>query len=460
MTARVEEVHTPEAVAHFLARFPPFDALPPPELTPVATTARVRAYAAGESALVEDGRPADHLFVVRDGAMELVHEGEVVDVLESGESFGHPSLLTGMAPAFTVRARADSLCYLVPRDQALTVLGRPAGAGFVASTLRERLTRTGHTVHGLPELTTVRVRDLVTRPPVGCEPGVAIRTAARLMTESHVSALLVRDGDRLFLVTDAALRSRVIAGELSTENPVSRVMTPAVVVGSDRLALDAVVDLLDAGDEHLVVADGREVSGVLSAADLMGLETRSPFALRHAVLRTRSVDELVEAAGRLRRLFLALVDSRIPPAEIVRVLSLQRDTFVTRLIDFALEALGPAPTAWAWLTLGSAARREFTLGSDVENALAYGDDEPAAVDAYFEGVAQHVNDGLARCGFALDPNGVVATNRLWRMPASAWEQIFRDCLDSPDRSHLIRANVTFDFRHLAGGLDVTPRLVA
>jgi CBS domain-containing protein len=46
------------------------------------------------------------------------------------------------------------------------------------------------------------------------------------------------------------------------------------------------------------------------------------------------------------------------------------------------------------------------------------------------------------------------------MSAERWTQTFRDCLDSPDRSHLIRANVSFDFRQVAGALDVTPPLVA
>jgi CBS domain-containing protein len=304
------------------------------------------------------------------------------------------------------------------------------------------------------------VRDLVTRPPTTCEPGVAIRTAARMMTENDVSALLVRDGARLFLVTDAALRARVIAGELSTENPVSRVVTPAVIVAPGRLAVDAIIDLLDAGQEHLVVADGGDVLGVLSAADLMGLETRSPFALRHALLHARDEEELVAAAARLRPLYLALVDTGLPPAEVGRVLSLQLDSIVTRLIELGLERLGPAPAAWAWLALGSSARREFTLGSDQENALAYADGDDPALDEYFGQLAAGVEAGLERCGFPLDPNDVVASNRLWRMSAPAWEQVFRDCLESPDRSHLIRANVVFDFRHVAGGLDVTPRLVA
>ena len=450
------------AVAEFLGRFPPFEALAPEDLTAVAAAVEERRYPAGEKILVEDAAPADHFFVVREGAVDLVHQEEVVDVLEPGESFGHPSLLTGLAPAFTVRAREDSTCYLIAREHAMAVLGRPAGAGWVAVTLRERLTRAGHTVHALPELGTIKVEELIGRPPVFCSGDIAIRTAARIMTENSSSAILVRDGRNLFILTDAALRARVVAGELSAENAVSRIVTPAVTVGPERLAVDAVIDMLDAGADHLVVigADG-EARGVLSAADLMGVETRSPFALRHAILRASNEDELVEAAGKLRELFLALLDAGLSPLDVGRVLSLQVDTFTMRLIDLAFARHGPAPVAWAWLALGSAARRELTLGSDQENALAYHDvNGDAEVDRYFERVAADVNEGLARCGFVPDPNDVLASSALWRMSASDWAQVFRDCLESPDRSHLIRANVSFDFRHVMGGLEVAPSLVA
>jgi CBS domain-containing protein len=235
-----------------------------------------------------------------------------------------------------------------------------------------------------------------------------------------------------------------------------------VIVGPDRLAVDAVIDMLDAGADHLVVADSlRGVLGVLSSADLIGLEARSPFALRHAILRATDENELVATAAKLRSLFVALLDAGLSAIDIGRVLTLQFETFTIRLLDLAFEAHGPAPVPWAWLALGSAARREFTLGSDQENALAYADaDADAEVDRYFERITTDVNNGLARCGFPPDPNEVVSNSALWRMSASNWRQVFRDCLESPDRSHLIRANVAFDFRAVAGGLELTPDLVA
>jgi CBS domain-containing protein len=447
-------------VADFLALHPPFDSVDPVELGTIAASVERRTFRTGEVALLEDGKPAQAFYVIRHGSMELVHDEEVIDILEPGEAFGHPSLLTGLAPAFTIRAHEDSTCFLVPRELALSVLGRPAGAGFVARTLRERLTRTGHVVHALPQLATVRVSELISRPLHSCEPFTTIRHAAETMTEHRVSAILVPDGERLTILTDADVRAKVVAGRLSPENPVSRVTEPAVTVSPDRLAVDAVVDMLDAGVEHLVVVEPpRNVVGIVSSADLMGLETHSPFALRHAVLRAEDEDELVEVAARLPRLFVSLLDAGVSAADVGRVLSLQLDSLTTRLIDFSIWRHGPAPVAWAWIVLGSSARRELTLGSDQENALAYAADGDPAVDAYFARLGERVSAGLARCGFKPDPNEVTAGNRLWRLPEDAWLQVFRDCLEQPDRSHLLRATVAFDFRAGGGGLDIVPPLV-
>ena len=455
----METMHT-DHVAEFLARFPPFDALEPGELGALTGDVVERIYEPGDVVLLEDGAPAEHLFVVHDGLVELLHQGEVVDAIEPGASFGHPSLLSGLAPTFTVRARERTVCWLIPRDQAFAILGRPSSVGFLATTYRNRLVQTGHTVHALPELGTIRVADLITRPPVFSDANATIRHAAEVMNQNRTSAILVRDGQNLSILTDAILRERVVAGEVTAENPVSRVVAPALQVGPDRIAVDAVVEMLDAGTDHIVVVDAaRQVLGVLSATDLAGLETRSPFALRHAILSARNEDEVVAAAQRLRQLFLSLLDAGIAPLDICRVLSLQVDSLTVRLIELSIARRGPAPSSWAWLALGSSARREFTLGSDVENALAY-DGAGADVEAYFTRLGEDVSRGLERCGFILDPNDVVASNKLWRMTAERWVEVFRECLDTPDRSHLIRANVVFDFRQIAGGLDIGPPLVA
>jgi CBS domain-containing protein len=454
-------IGTAEEIAGFLAPYPPFDQFDGEELLRVAAGITVRSYPAGTDILVEDGPPATELFVIRKGAIELRHQDEVVDVLEPGESFGHPSLLTGMAAAFTVRAQQDSVCYSIPRDLAIEVLGRPAGAMFVARTMRERLTRTGHTVHGLPEVRTVRISNLVARPPVFCPPERSVREAASLMSAHHVTALLVASGGEFGIVTDTDFRHKVVAGGIPPEAPVTAIMNrPVVTVRADRFAVDAALDMLYAGVQHLAVTDTRDmIVGLVSAGDLLELAYRSPFALRAAILNAPSEAALDAATKELPGLFVTLVQAGLKAPDIGRVLALSCDAVTTRLIHFALARHGPAPCAWAWLALGSVARRELTLASDQDNALAYAGSDDPEVDAYFERIARDVNEGLVRAGLAVDTSGVVASNRLWRMPESRWIETFHDCLESPDLSHLVRAAVAFDFRQVAGGLQITPPLV-
>jgi CBS domain-containing protein len=444
--------------AAFLRRFPPFSDLPDGELERAEEAMLERSYAEGEAILVEDGRPARYLFVVRTGAVELVHENEVIDVLAPGEAFGHPSLLSGMAPAFDVRAREPTVCILLEAGIARKLLGSPAGVEFVASSLRERLVRTGYVAHAQADQRTAHLGALVHRPAVECTPETSAGEAARLMSEADVSCLLVRLDDGFGIVTDSDLRLKLVAPGRPYDTPVSSLMTaPAVVFAPERLAVDAMIDMLDAGIHHLplVRADGTPV-GIVTATDLMYLESRTPFAIRRSIANAETVDEVVAAASHLPQVVVSLIRAGVGATDVGRVLALQSDTATMRLIDLAMVARGGSPEAWAWLALGSTARREASLNSDQDNALAYAED---GEDGWFAGVATDVNEGLARCGFGADNADVLARNRQWRMSEADWTRVFRDCLDHPDRSHLTRAAVAFDFRHVCGGLQIVRPLV-
>jgi len=446
----------------FLAHYPPFDALDPEARSALAADAAERTYRAGETALVEDGLPTPGLWVLLTGSMELLHESEAIQVLEPGECFGHPSLLSGMAPAFTVRARERSTCALLSAEAGRRVLGTEAGVAYVAKTMRQRLVGTGHTVHGLPDVGTTPVSAIM-REPVFLKPEEPVRQAAGRLGRDGVSALLVRlDEDRVGIVTDADVRGVVAGDRVPVDAPVRELArAPVPTVPIEQLAVEAIVDMVAEGTDHVVVLDGDRVCGVLSAIDLLGLEARSPIALRHRILGAVDEDELVRATMRLPRLFQLLVQAGVPPRELGRVLSLQHDAVVARLVDFSIWRNGSAPIAWAWLDLGSAARREFTLASDQDNALAYSVPDPGhetEMDRYFARLGADVNEGLVRCGIGLDNNGVLASKRLWRMSKAGWLYTFDEALREPDESHLIRATVAFDFRPATGGLDVAGEL--
>ena len=456
MTERLFDIEPPDERVRFLALLAPFAGLDPATLERVAVSATERLVPAGEAVLVESGLPGTHLFVVHEGALELLHKQALVAILTRGEIFGHPTLLTGLAPEFTARARTDSVVYCIPKDVAVELLSRPEGVKWLAGNQRERLLQAARSMSALPDVRTRPVTEVVRSAPLFCDPSATIRDAAQLMIDERRSVILVRTPGGLGIVTDVDMRNKVVVGNVSRDAPVSTIMTtPVHTIGAESLAPEASIAMMVAGVNHLPVLDETgEVVGVLSASNLMTLEARSPFALRRAIQSARTGKDLEAAAADMPKLFLDLLDAHLDASSLTRVLTVLCDTMTSRLLELAFERHGEPPVPYAWLAFGSAARSELTLASDQDNGLAYADTDDPAVDELFRLVAEDVNDGLVRCGFAADPHGVLARTPQWRMSLSRWQAVFSDCLQGRDLDRMARASVAFDYRQVAGELQV------
>ena len=123
---------------------------------------------------------------------------------------------------------------------------------------------------------------------------------------------------------------------------------------------------------------GRPV-GLLTAEQIVRTE-HNPFVMSREIARAPDAGALAAPCRHgLPRLLLALVEAGLAPRDVSRVLTVQsdaRDAAADRLR--ARASTGRRPCPWAWLALGSVARRELTLASDQDNALAYADGGGAA----------------------------------------------------------------------------------
>jgi CBS domain-containing protein len=136
----------------FLARHQPFRDLGRDELEPLITDMRVASFEPGATILRQSGEPAHHLYVIRSGIVDLLDEGAVVDHLDEGELFGI-SVLSGLGPALSVRARTATECYLIDADRARELLGSAIGLAYLtaaAAHWRERDTAGLHARHADP----------------------------------------------------------------------------------------------------------------------------------------------------------------------------------------------------------------------------------------------------------------------------------------------------------------------
>lgn len=447
----------------FLARFPPFDSLEPDELGRVARAATIERFPAGTTILQQGGPPATALYVVRSGGVELVDDGTVIDLLEEGEPFGHPSLVAGIAPSLSVRAVEDTECYLIDRTVADRVLRTPLGLVFLARDIARRNRQASLASEALRVARpSVPVATLIRRRPVVCHPGTTVRAAADAMATEGVSSILVADDEPRGIVTDRDLRTKILARGNAADVPVSHVMSsPLVTVADDASSEEALLVMLERGLHHLPVvgADGR-VRGVVSDTDLLALDRSAPFALLRDLDGAHAVEEVVGAMGRLPDVVGVLIDADGDPVDVGHVIASAIDSATRRLIHMAMSELGEPPGPWAWIALGSEARHEQSLRTDQDHALVFrAPDVPLAdADRYFAWLARRVADGLAASGIPRCRGGVMAESAAWRGDRDTWIERYRTQLAASDAGGTVFSNIALDHRRVAGSLDIEPAI--
>jgi CBS domain-containing protein len=219
--------------------------------------------------------------------------------------------------------------------------------------------------------------------------------------------------------------------------------------------------MYERGIHHVpVVGDGDRLIGIVTDTDLMGLERWKPFALKSELERAPDDEAAIEVASRLPQMFVRLVEADVEPLDVAHAVAVTHDTLATRLLELGIDELGEPPCPWAWLALGSQARQEQGLATDQDNAFAVECDEGsfAEVDPYFARLTAYVNDRIERAGIPKCRAGVVASNPEWRGTLRAWEERFWTWIREPARTGRAFVGIAFDFRRVAGPLDVEPTL--
>ena len=449
-------------IAEFLNGHDPFSGLDETALERLAERTEVEFFASGTVIFNQGEHPQTKVRVVRRGAVELVDRGQVVDLLGEGELFGHPSMLSGLLTGFEARAHEDSLCYALAAEDVVPLLARPVNLPYLArSLLRRRKPVTADEAVAGAEVAQQPAQALIRRRPVICRPEISLREAAERMAEDGASSVLVRGDDGMLgIVTDSDLRSRVVAGGVSVDTPVSEVMTaPIVTVGAEQTGADVMLAMLDNDVRHVPVISPRsEVLGVIVGIDLVAAEAQTPFVLRRAIASAKTKEELRDAAGRLNSTVVGLHRADYATAHISQVISVVGDALIRRMIELAIESEGPPPAEFAWLSLGSHGRREPMPSSDVDSGMAWRDTPGTDPMSYMHAIAVDVADCLKVVGWRVDPHGVTAADRFSSSSIGEWQAAIERWLSHPeDNKVLIATSILLDGRTVYGPRELDPK---
>lgn len=442
-----------EALA-FIEQIPPFDQLSPEDLEMVRQAMQRVEYEAGALILKQGGAPSAYLNIVRSGSVELRANGRVRHVLEAGEMFGFPSMLSQEPPLTDAVAAEPCVIYRIPESLFRILLERPPFAQYFLRGLSERLRSAAAAEQSLnAQGLGMPSKYLVVHEPIFVPPDATVQEAAKVMAEAGVGSVLVADKPPGIL-TDRDLRNRVLAAGRGPETPVREVMSrPLIAIDPDTPVHGAMMRMLEERIHHLALVEEGEIVGLISSTDLLRFQSQNPIFLQRQLNALHDPKELARYSSEVNSVVETLYRGGLAAPQIGRIVSTLNDTLIARLLQQGEAALGAAPTPYAWIVFGSEGRCEQMVLTDQDNALVYAEPSEAA-DAYFHALAEFVVQRLIQAGFPPCPGGYMATN--WCKPLDEWLALFSDWIDRPEPQALVEAGIFFDFRPVHGELSLEP----
>ncbi len=442
-------------ITELMARVAPFSELSDGQRAELLERFELRELKAEEQIASFDPPGEGGLYVIVSGSVRLCDlAGRELETRAEAELFGHAISLEEGVEAY--RASASEPCrllWLSPEALEEAVAAYPLIGHFLTADPGDRL-RT------LAQRRTGTLRDLELRTPVTSSAQTSIADAARLMARHQVSCLpIVSEPGLVGIVTDRDLRSRVLARDLDPELPVSEIMTGNPLSAREgSLIDDALVEMMRLGIHHLpVVGEQGELTGVVSAGDLLRLQAPHPLRLVRDIQRADDIDTVARLTRQGPGMLAALSRQGSEVTEVGRIASMITDACTRRLLDLAFERLGEPPMAWAWLAFGSQARMEQGLISDQDNGLLLAEEPDDEAARYFLELATVVCDGLDASGYVYCAGDVMAMKN-WRMSLERWRRTFDGWMNEPDPQSVMNSSIFFDMRGVAGDTGLVDEL--
>ncbi|MFP4671310.1 MAG: DUF294 nucleotidyltransferase-like domain-containing protein [Desulfohalobiaceae bacterium] len=461
----------------FLQAIEPFSLLPRTELEAVASQLSPSHYHPKMTLFVQDTTIITHVILVHQGRLEYVlsEQGSNVSsqVLQENNIYGALSLLFNNGLSIgTVRTLEDVVLLHIPKEIFLELCsGHEDFTAHFAEQFSRKVMQSPYLdylsrkskgpaeVSG-PFFLSKPVGSILSANFSTCQPETSIREAAGKITAADHDAVLVLDpqGQALGIVTDHDLRDKVIIQGISRHSQVQEIMSsPLITVSDQTLVYEAVLIMMQNRIKQLAVENETGVCGLLSEQEIFLAQGLSPIFLMHQIRTAQSLEQLQAIHSRKPYLIKSLIDSGAKAQHLTALITSMSDSILQRLVEFALQELGPPPTEFAFITLGSEGRKEQTLKTDQDNAIIFADlaqTDLQSVQDYFLRLGRRVCAWLDQVGFSYCENQIMAQNPDWCQPLSQWQEYFRSWIHKAEGQDLLQANIFFDFRLGYGSQDL------
>ena len=297
-----------------------------------------------------------------------------------------------------------------------------------------------------------------------CPASTSVREAARIMTRKKRNVLFIaQDNEIVGLITNNDLNRRALATGIDPETRVIKIMTaPIAKLPEKALIYEGLLHMKRERVSHIALPDkDGKIAMVVGYEDILRMQQNMLGFMISEIESAEELSQITRVYQRLPVLIQALIESGSITSNLTEIISSVGDAIHKRLIEIALEDMGPAPRNFAFMVMGSQARGEQTLATDQDNAIVI-DNEPGKLSdkdqAFFLELGKKLNNDLNTVGYKFCPGEIMAGNPKWNQDLNTWQSYFSKWIQSSQAKDMLDLAIFLDFRGIYGDLNLIDKL--
>jgi DNA polymerase-3 subunit epsilon/CBS domain-containing protein len=304
------------------------------------------------------------------------------------------------------------------------------------------------------------IGEIMARKPVVVAPGETLLAAINTMSGNGISSVLVANrpsaGQKLSaysIVTERDVMRRLAkSGAAALKDKLASVAVhPLKSIRENAFVYRAIARMQRLKIRHLaVVNDLQELTGMVSARDLLKLRTDAAISLDDAINEATGEADLATAWGTLPAVVNSLITEKLDAHTITRIVSEEIRSMTERAAILAERQMkeagkGEPPCAYAVMVLGSGGRGESLLKPDQDNAIIFAKGDPGgAEDIWFGELGERFANILNGAGIPLCEGGIMAKSAEWRGSVATWQTRLQNWIENSIPQNLLNVDILFD----------------
>jgi len=446
---------------HELARSRPLHHMDPAALSTLIQGAEIRRAEPGDTLFRLGDTEPKALFVLLEGAADLVYPSGETALREAICLLGISSYLDNQPYSASAVVTRPAQLAVVPFERIHTLSAKHPGLHDALEQVITQRIRARSYANQAPTGALARpARTAMNSPLATCRGSDTLMAVHSEMQARCIGSMGVLDdqGGLLGLVTAPDMAHAVLGTGYPPSAPVSSITRPTIPITPDTPLWRAEALQSELRQKYLVVMDEGKPAGMLSQTNILRallMQESTALELAWNAANLKQLQRLYRDIGKVVR---DAFESHRDASQAAWVISEFHLALQRRCIDLTLEEIqreghGTAPRAYALVIMGSGGRREMLFEPDQDNGIII-DDAPGPLSEeekqWFQTFCDRVNVNLGEVGYAICPGEIMARNPAYQKTLSEWQASFSRAAQYPGSKAARWCNIVLDFELLYG----------